>query len=335
MSKIIKQVVGIDIALEKFDVCFQEENESGKRTIKGSKSFTNDLKGFKAYWDWFHKRKKDCSLTHIMESTGVYHENLCYFLYDNQEQVSVQLAQKVKYFGKSLHQKTKTDKADAKVIALYGLSVSLDLWKPISADFKDIRDLCRIINHIKKSRTADKSRLKALESKYKTPKNIINVLKSMIKAQNKSIEKCEQKIKKMVKADEEFNQKIERICKMKGVGFLTVVKLLAETDGFRKCSSIRKLVSYSGLDVVENQSGNKIGRSRISKKGNAHIREALYMPALSASQHNKQMKTFYDRLTKRQTSNKQGIVSVMRKMLIVIYSLWKTGAEYNPNHQWN
>ena len=109
-----KQVIGIDIASKKFDICFYEQSEFGEHTIKGTRTFTNDLEGFKSYQLWFSKRKKDCPLVHVMEATGVYHENLCYFLYNNQEAVSVQLAQKIKYFGKTLHQKTKTDKADAK-----------------------------------------------------------------------------------------------------------------------------------------------------------------------------------------------------------------------------
>ncbi len=100
---------------------------------------------------------------------------------------------------------------------------------------------------------------------------------------------------------------------------------MAETDGFRKCTSIRKLVSYAGLDVAENQSGDKSGVARISKKGNAHIRAALYMPALCACRQ---------RLNKRQKSKKQGVIAVMRKLLVLIYTLWKNSQEYDPDHQW-
>ncbi len=313
MSKIqvIKQVIGIDVASKKFDVCFQEEDKNGNCKIKGTKTFTNDYKGFKHYLEWSSKRKKDCPLTHVMEATGVYHENLCYFLYNNNQQVNVELAQKVKYFSKSINQKTKTDKKDAKLIALYGLSFSLDVWKPISKEFKDIKDLCRILSWLKHSKSVTKSQFSALNSKYGTPKNIQNIMMSTSNDLSKRIQTCEDKILKLVQKDTELYKRIERICKIKGVGILTVVKLLAETDGFRKCSSIRKLVSYAGLDIVENQSGNKTGRTRISKKGNSYIRQALYMPAVTVCRSNEEFQSFYKRLNERQISKKNKVLLLL------------------------
>ncbi len=333
MSKEFKQVVGIDIAKKKFDVCFMQE-ENGKQVIKGTKTFSNDLQGFKSYLEWSKKRKKDNSLIHIMEATGVYHEDLCYFLYEHKELVSVELAQKIKYFSKTINQKSKTDKKDAKLIAQYGLAFNVYYWKPISKEFKDIRDLCRLINHLTKSKSAMKSRLSALESKHSTIKEATSVLKSTIKGLEKNIDKCKNKILILVEKDIEFKANIDRICKIKGIKMMTVIKLLAETDGFRKCGSIRKLVSYAGLDVCQNQSGDKNGVSKISKKGNSYIREALYMPALSACQFDENMKTFYQRLNARQNSKKQGIIAVMRKLLILVYTLWNNGQEYDPNYKW-
>lgn len=334
MSKIVKQVVGIDIASKKFDVCFQQEDEFGKRTIKGSKTFSNNMEGFISYLEWFKKREKIDSLVHIMEATGIYHENLCYFLYEKGEKVSVQLAQKIKYFGKSIHQKTKTDKADAKLISLFGLSFSLEIWEPISEDFQAIKDLCRMLSQLKESKSAIQSQIHAFESKHGVYNEVLTIMNQVLEQQKKSIKECENEITKLVVKDKELHKRINRITAIKGVQMLTVVKLLAETDGFRRCSSIRKLVSYAGLDVVENQSGDKIGRTRISKKGNAHIRKALYMPALCASRFDAKMKPFYQRLTQKQNAKKQSVIAVMRKLLVIIYTLWKNEQEYIPNHQW-
>ncbi|QTE21268.1 IS110 family transposase [Polaribacter cellanae] len=334
MDKVIKQVVGIDVSCKKFDVCFQEQTQTGSLSIKGTRSFSNDLKGFKDYLIWFSKRKKEVYLVHIMEATGVYHENLCYFLFEQQEKVSVQLAQKIKYFGKSLHQKTKTDKADAKLIALFGFSFSVALWEPISEHFQAIKDLCRMLSQLKKSKSATQSQLHAFESKHGVLEEVLTIMNKLLVQQEDSINECEKEIKLWVSKDKDLEEKINRITAIKGIQMLTVVKLLAETDGFRKCSSIRKLVSYAGLDVVENQSGTKSGRTRISKKGNSHIREALYMPALCASRFDQRMKTFYKRLNEKQNTKKQGVIAVMRKLLIVIYTLWKNEQQYNPEYQW-
>ena len=98
--------------------------------------------------------------------------------------------------------------------------------------------------------------------------------------------------------------------------------------------SAKQLVSFAGLDVVEKQSGEYMGKSHISKKGNRHIRHLLFMPALSiASQRKSKLSDFYNRLVDRNngTSKKKGIIAVERKLLVLIYSLWKSGEIFDPD----
>ena len=90
------------------------------------------------------------------------------------------------------------------------------------------------------------------------------------------------------------------------------------------------MVSYAGLDVVEKESGKYRGKTKISKKGNARIRSALYMPAMNASNHNVNLKEFYDRINEGRTIKRQGLIAVMRKLLILVYTLWKKEEEYDP-----
>ncbi|MEX0811978.1 MAG: IS110 family transposase [Chitinophagales bacterium] len=333
--KIVKHVVGIDVSSETFDVCFKAELEDQQRITKGTRSFENNAQGFRKYLDWCLKRNhKEVGLTHILEATGVYHENLCYYLHNQGEQVCVLLPQKVKYFIKSLNVKTKTDTTDAKAIAEYGLCCKFQLWEPLSENFKHIRDLCRTVSQLKKSKGALQSQLHALNSSHNSNKEGLGAMEHLVNEHKKSIKECEAAILALSKEDKGLWEKVERITEIKGVQALTVLKLLAETDGFRKVGSIKKLVSYAGLDVIENQSGSRQGKTRISKKGNTFIREALYMPALCATQHNKNMRAFYEMLEQRQATSKQGVVAVMRKLLVVIYSLWKSGRKYNENHEW-
>ena len=68
--------------------------------------------------------------------------------------------------------------------------------------------------------------------------------------------------------------------------------IVAETNGFELFHSQAQLTSYAGYDVIENQSGQRKGKTRISKKGNSHIRKALYFPALNVVTH--EVKTFSD-----------------------------------------
>lgn len=76
--------------------------------------------------------------------------------------------------------------------------------------------------------------------------------------------------------------KAEKITSLKGVGLLTAATIIAENNGFALFTSHKQLTSYAGYDVVENQSGRRSGKAKISEQGNSHIRRILHMPALSA-----------------------------------------------------
>jgi len=90
------------------------------------------------------------------------------------------------------------------------------------------------------------------------------------------------------------------------------------------------LASYAGMDVMMNQSGIYNGRTRISKKGNSHIRTALYLPAMSAIRSNERLRQFYTNIRERRNNGKVAIIAVARKMLLLIYTLWKNQSLYDP-----
>ncbi len=94
-----------------------------------------------------------------------------------------------------------------------------------------------------------------------------------------------QAIKKLIEKDETLNSKVEKLLTIKGVGLKTIAVLLSETNGLASFESQGQLVSYAGYDIVKNQSGERLGKTRMSKKGNAHIRRAMHMPAFSVVRH--------------------------------------------------
>lgn len=335
---VVKQVVGIDIGKDCFYACFNILYSDGNVKTKGTKSFTNSQSGFNEFFNWCDKRHKtfEVRLLYVMEATGVYYEELAYFLHHRNQLVSVQLAQKIKYFAKSCNLKTKTDKVDAKMIAQFGIEKNLsgtDLWEPPSKDFKMIRDLAREHTSLKQAQTAAKSQLHAQKQAHGTYREVLKLKEQQIAFYSEHLKALEQEIHKLVEADSNLADKIERITTVKGLRFMTVIKILAETNGFLLFRNIRQLVSYAGLDVIEKESGNYKGKTKISKKGNARIRAALYMPAITASQYNSNLKVFYERVNEGRTIKRHGIIAVMRKLLILIYTLWKKDEEYVENYQ--
>lgn len=336
--EIVKQIVGIDIGKEKFYACYQVKDLNEHVVIKGTKSFRNNNDGHKEFLLWCKKREKISVVPtiYIMEATGVYYENLAYFLYENDCTVSVQLAQKLTYFAKSNNLKTKTDKVDSKMIASFGIEKTLEtleIWEPPSKEFRVIRDLAREHSAIKKYLTAIRNQLHAKEYAHQTYEKVIDIKKEVISLYEKQLKVIEQELKDLIALDEQLSRKIENIETIKGVGFITIIKVLAEVNGFLLFKNIRQLVSYAGLDVVERESGNFKGKTRISKKGNARLRSALYMPAMAAATHNSSIRTFYERINTDRNIKKHGIVAVMRKLLILIYTLWKKDEPYQIHYK--
>jgi transposase len=92
------------------------------------------------------------------------------------------------------------------------------------------------------------------------------------------------------------------------------------------------VVAYAGLNPRQHQSGTSIDRvTRISKIGNAVLRGALYMPAMSAMRFNPAIVALVTRLKSRGRLNpKQIVVAAMRKLLVLCFGVLKTGKPFDP-----
>jgi len=165
-------------------------------------------------------------------------------------------------------------------------------------------------------------------------KEIIKQLKQTIKLFEKQLAELEKTISKLIKADVILNRHYQNITAIKGVALLSFAVIAAETDGFALFDNAASLVSYAGYDVVENQSGKHNGRTRISKKGNSRIRRILHMPALCAVRADQpQFKNLYERVLERTKIKMKGYVAVQRKLLEIMYYLWKKNERYSPTFQ--
>src|SRR5436190_11152432 len=88
--------------------------------------------------------------------------------------------------------------------------------------------------------------------------------------------------------------------------------------------SSAEVVAYAGLNP--RQSGTSVDRAtRISKIGNAVLRAALYMPALSAMRYNPAIVALVARLKSQgHLKPKQIVVAAMRKLLVLCFGVLKT-----------
>ena len=327
---------GIDISKDDFHVCAKEKTVDGIVKIIGSRSFSNDANGFIEFTLWVSKREKESSLVrYIMEATGTYYEDLAYYLYEAGNRVSVVLANKIKHFAKSLNVKTKTDKVDSALIAEIGIEREMPAWTPMTPQYKELRDLCREMLSLKREKTRAMCQHHAMSHSHEKTASVVLIKSAQIEFYRQTIVQIESEIERIVDADIELKQRVEKIKKVKGLGLITIIIVLCETNGFLLFGNIRQVVSYAGLDIEMKESGNYKGKTKISKKGNARIRQCLFMPALCAATHNEKIKKLYERITERNPQiKKKGVVAGMRKLLILIFVLWKKNEEYDPHHEW-
>jgi transposase len=268
----------------------------------------------------------------LVEATGIYHENLAWFLYDNDCSISVILPNKAKKYLQGIGLKSKNDKIDAKGLAKMGAEQALDLWKPLSKKIYVLRSLTRLHEDLTIERCSLNNRLQALEHAMFDVKESKKALRKVIETMDKEVKKLEIKIKQTIDGDPELSARSRKITRIKGVGLMTFAVVVAETNGFELFKNVSQLTSYAGYDVMENQSGNSNGKSRMSKKGNAHIRRILHLPAFTAVKHEPDFKSFYDRVYANTNIKMKAYVAVQRRLLTLIYTLWKKNCEYNPKY---
>jgi transposase len=334
MIQNLKYSVGADISKEKFDACISVINTLQNTVVKASKTFKNNTSGIKEFILWINKHKKEeIPLVITAEATGVYYELFAITIYEHGYNISVVLPNKSRRYLQSKGYKSKNDKIDAKGLSEMGAEQNLTKWEPFSKNIYVLRSLTRQNEDLQTIKTTITNRMEANKSSGYKSEFIENQLVNMLKSINKHIKEVKDQIQKLIEGNEILKNKIPKICKVKGLGILTVATIVAETNGFKLIQNQRQLVSYAGYDIIENQSGKRSGKTKISKKGNSHIRRALHMPALSVVKYKQAgFNHLYNRVFIRTAIKMKGYVAVQRKLLILIYTLWKKDEEYDPNY---
>jgi len=333
METPIKQTAGIDCGMQELVVSFGLLVSNGNFIYRLTKSFVNNINGFKQLLQWINEiSSKETTVLYVMEATGVYHEKLAYYLIANNCQVSIVLPNKVNAFAKTCTSKKQDDQQASKVLAEFGCVKQLDEWQAPHPLFAALKQLTREKHQLQQELTIIKNQLHAEQTKAITASASIKRMKARCRLIERQIAEIEKEIIDTLNQDAVVKEKVDKVCTIPGVGLQTAVTVIAETNGFNLIRNSRQLVSYAGLDVVQKQSGTSVrGKAHISKRGNPHLRQCLYFPSFSAAKYNKPMQNLYNRLVEKQAIKMKGYVAVQRKMLMLIYTLWKKNEVYNPS----
>lgn len=330
----LKYSLGIDVSKQEFYACLSVIDFNQLVKVKASRKFSNDAQGFKELLHWISKHRKENNIPFAVtiEATGVYFEACALFLFKAGYVVSVVLPNKAKQYMKAVGLKTKNDKIDASGLARMGAEQCLEKWEPLDDFFFTLRALTRNHQSLQELRTNLKNQLHADMHSIYSNKLVMKQLKKLIATVEKQIAETEKVMEEHLYSQAEVAEKVRYLTAIKGVGTITIATILGETNGFNLFRNIPQLVSYAGYDVVENQSGKRAGKTRISKKGNSRIRRVLHLPAFNVVRHQVgTFKPFFERILAQHNQKMKAYVAVQRKLLILIYTLWKKNQEYKPD----
>jgi transposase len=331
--QILKQSVGLDVSKDSLAACFCQSEKGKALRIVSSRSFKTSAGGFQQMHKWIEKHRSDqgVELRLLMESTGVYYEEAAYFLKSKGYGLSVVLPNKTSAYAKSLDQKSKTDKTDAQMLAQMALERDLPVWEPPSPTMLKIKQLCRERAALLDQKTVIGNRLHAYIWSYRPQQETLKRTRKSIKDLQQQIKQVEAQIAQTIDSDPFIKERIDKVCSLPGVGIITAATIAGETNGFTLFKNKAQLVCYAGYDVLKNQSGTTLDSpGRISKRGNARIRKALHFPAIVAVKKNGKMKKCFDRVLDKTQIKMKAYVAIQRKLLILIYTLYKNNQTFDP-----
>lgn len=146
----------------------------------------------------------------------------------------------------------------------------------------------------------------------------------------KETEKINQKIDDLLDNNSKIKKDIDNIQTIPGIGKKTAVAVISSISNIRDFKNARQLAAFAGLTPREYQSGSSIKKQgKISKMGNSQLRRALYLPAMSAMQHNILMKNFANKLKSKGKRGKVVVIAVMRKLVHIIFGVIKHNTVFN------
>ena len=334
MKVLLKQTVGIDVAQNELVVSLGRMDEHTCVEIYAYDVFPNSKKGFSSLVSWVRKQTSSTTdVRYIMEATGVYHEALAYYLNHTKKQVSIVLPNKISNYARTLDIKTITDKSASQAIARFGLERQLEVWEPPLKIFNDLRQLCREREQLVEERTMLKNQLHADRVSATTHQSSLRRTKKRIAVIDLQEKEIREEIALIIKEDVGLAEKMAIVSSIPGIGNLTAVTIIAETNGFELIKNKRQLVSYAGLDVREKTSGTSVkSKPRISKRGNRYLRKVMHFPALAAIRTDERFREIFLRLVSRHGIKMKAIVAIQRKLLELTYILWKNDSYYNSEY---
>lgn len=303
----------------------KRENQEGE---VANTSVSNDSGGREVLLNWLEVWGASSENTCVcMESSGGFEEAVATLLHKEDYSVSVVNPRRIKGYADSQLRRSKTDSADASLLARYGQREDPRLWAPPTAAESRLRELTRARQALKKEKTRTENRLEDAEEQA-----VRDAYQDLLDEIEAKIDALEGEIEEHVEESPDLNDQCSLLDTIPGVGLQTAAIVVSELRSPDRFESARQAAAYAGLVPSHYQSGTSVrGTPRMSKVGNARLRSALYFPAMTALRCNEAVEAFGDRLKERGKEEMVVIGAAMRKLLHICYGVLKSGRPFDAS----
>jgi len=313
--------LGIDISKLKFDICLSRAGGKFRHKV-----FPNSPAGFAQLSAWLSQQKVERVHT-CMEATGTYGEALATYLHEAGHLVSIVNPAVIKAYGQSRLSRTKTDKADATLIAQFCSERRPPQWQPLPAEIRELQALVRRLDSLVEMRQMEANRLEVSTAAQAVTESLVGHLAFL----DEEVARAESLIRTHINNHPGLQEQRDLLLSIPGIGSITAAKLLSEILDVKLYKSARQLAAFAGLVPRLHESGSSIKRkTRLSKTGAPRLRKALYFPAIVAIKHNPQIRALGERMKGRGKCPMEIIGAAMRKLVHIAYGVLKSGRPFDP-----
>jgi transposase len=293
-------------------------------------SFPRTAAGAEACLSWARQRVgEEMGMRLVMESTGAYSTELMQWLSAREPQLgpAIMNPARTKHFIDSLGLRTKTDRVDARALALFGAQrrpVATEALKPEQAE---LRALWRYREDLVKEKVASQNN----GENTSASKLVRSLQKKHLAYIEKQIAKVEEEMKAVINRCAELKRDYQLLVSIDGVAFITATMILAELGDLRRFNRARQLSAFAGLSPRHYESGTSVqGRTRMCKQGSPRVRAGLYLAAMACVRKEGKLREDYLRMREAGKAPKQALGAIMRKLLVIMRAVLISEVPYNP-----
>jgi transposase len=295
--------LGIDVSKHQLDVHLQPDNTAW--------TVANTDPGVRQLAEQIAALKPDRI---VVESTGGYERPILYRLLGAQLPVAMVNPRPVRDFAKAMGLLAKTDRIDAKVLALFARHVPTRLTVAASEHHKALKQLVT-----RRVQLVEQVVIQRNQREHVDLPIVRESIDRTITHLQTEIAAIESMIQQIIDQDDDLKQRDAKLQSVKGVGATTSRVLVTELPELGQVGR-RQIAALVGVAPYNDDSGRHQGQRHI-RGGRATVRRALYMATLVATRYNPVIRDHYHHLQQQGKPKKVALVACMRKLLIRLNTL--------------